>query len=195
MSTQPETFFSMFTAGDSDWISEVSIQLAKIIEERLPYGGENLPEPMRVSKDIFVSAVISFVMVGFTIYVANRLGTKALDDIYNQFIQPRFKKFLSEADRKLKGGNRKVKKVLTVNRWYAEGNVLVCVSVVGRNLREVVNQLDLVPLVHISALGWIASNGRLKLVHHYRIEGGKVNATPFLFDRIQEILSKEQTEA
>ncbi|HUA67019.1 MAG TPA: hypothetical protein VMA13_00605 [Candidatus Saccharimonadales bacterium] len=79
--------------------------------------------------------------------------------------------------------------MFSVNRWYAEQNVLVSVSVVGRDFEELVKQLYLVPTVHSGALAWIATNGVQRPVHYYRIEDEKVSPVPMLFDRIEETLA------
>lgn len=180
--------FTLIAAGDSQWYREVSAPLAKVLEEVVPFHSEALPELLRVRSGIVTNALTSFVVLGVTFFVANHLGGKALDEVYVRLIQPRFKTFLAKIDQKLKGGNRKAKKVFSVNRWYAEHNVLVSVSVVGRNFDEVVKQLDLVSPVHSNALAWIANNGTQKPVHHYRIEDGKVSPVPLLFDCIEETL-------
>jgi hypothetical protein len=184
--------FTLVAVGDSQWYREVSAPLAKVLEEVVPFRSGELPKPLQVRSGIVTNALASFVVLGVTFFVANRLAGKALDDVYTQLIQPRFKTFLAKIDRKLNGGNRKAKKVFSVNRWYADHNVLVSVSVVGRSFDEVVKQLDLVSLVHSKAFAWIAANGTQKPVHHYRIEDGKVSPIPLLFDRIEDTLAAQQ---
>jgi hypothetical protein len=184
----PDFSFALTAAGDSQWFRDVSAPLAKELEGMVPFNREELPEPLRVRTGITTNDLTSFVMLGITFFVANRLGGKALDDAYTHLIQPRFTAFLAKIDKKLNGGNRKAKKVFSVNRWYAEHKVLVSVSVVGSDFDEVIKQLDLVPTVHSRAIGWITANGARKPIHYYRIEDGKVSPVPMLFDRIEETL-------
>jgi hypothetical protein len=115
------------------------------------------------------------------------MSRKFLDDVYAQF-QPRVKAFLASLDAKLNGGNRKAKKVFHVNVWYSKYNVLVSVAVAGRTFDDIVNQLQLVPVVHSNALTWIEMNGIQRPVHHYRIEDGKVSPTPMLLENINQAL-------
>jgi hypothetical protein len=182
----PDFSFALTAAGDSQWFGEVSAPLSRELEEMVLFNKEELPEPLRVRTGIVTNDWKSFVMLGITFFVTNRLGGKALDDVYTHLIQPRLTAFLAKIDKKLNGGNRKAKKLFSVNRWYAERKVLVSVSVVGSDFEEVVKQLYLVPTVHSNALGWIAANGMRKPIHYYRIEDGKVSPVPMLFDHIEE---------
>jgi hypothetical protein len=185
----PDFSFALTATGDSQWFRDVSAPLAKELEGMVPFNKEELPEPMCMRAGIVTNDWKSFVMLGITFFVANRLGGKVLDDVYAHLIQPWFTAFLTKTDKKLNGGNRKAKKVISVNRWYMEQKVLVSVSVVGRDFEEVVKQLYLVPIVHSSALGWIAANGVQRPVHYYRIEDEKVSPVPMLFDRIEETMA------
>src|ERR1017187_7717226 len=159
LSNSPDFSFAFTAAGNSQWFRDVSAPLAKELEGMVPLNREELPTPLRVRTGIVTNDLTSFVMLGVTFFVANRLGGKALDDVYAHLIQPRFTAFLAKIDKKLNGRNRKAKKVFSVNRWYSEHKVLVSVSVVGSDFDEVVKQLHLVPTVHSSALAWIAANG------------------------------------
>jgi hypothetical protein len=189
LSNPPNFSFALTAAGDSQWFRDVSAPLAKELEGMVPFNREELPEPLRVRAGIATNDLTSFVMLGITFFVANRLGGKALDDVYIHLIQPQFKAFLAKIDKKLNRVNRKAKKVFSVNRWYAEYKVLVSVLVVGSDFEEVVKQLYLVPTVHTSALAWIAANGAQRPIHYYRIESGKVSLVPMLFDHIEETIS------
>lgn len=64
----------------------------------------------------------------------------------------------------------------------------VCVSIVGKNFDEIVQQLDLVEIVRSNALKWISEHGASAPLHHYRIDGGKVNAKPFPLECLDQAM-------
>jgi hypothetical protein len=176
--------YTVIASGDSQMQGEAAL-LAKAIEEHVPYYGSDLPEPLRFNR-IVTNDWKSFVALGVTFFVAQRLGGKFLDDVYAILIQPRLKPVLEKLDTKLNGGNRKAQKVFTVSVWYAEYGALVAVAVLGHTFDEVVEQIHLIPTVHSNALNWLIANKFTKPVHYYKIENGKVNAAPLLLDHLAQ---------
>jgi hypothetical protein len=60
-------------------------------------------------------------------------------------------------------------------------------GLLGDTFEEVEGQLDLVGNVHRNALAYVEQNGATSPLHYYSIEGGNVNATPKLLNRIDEL--------
>jgi hypothetical protein len=176
--------YSVIASGDSQMQGEAAL-LAKAIEENVPYYGSDLPEPLRFNRSV-TNDWKSYVALGVTFFVAQRFGGKFLDEIYAILIQPRLKPILEKLETKLNGGNRKAKKVFTVNVWYEEHKALVSVAVTGHTFDEVVQQIHLIPSVHSNALNWLIVNKVTKPVHYYKIENGNVNAAPLLLDHLAQ---------
>lgn len=191
MNKVPEYSYTIIASGNSQVHDEAAL-LAKVLEESLTFHGKDLPDPMKVSSSVR-NDWRPLAVLGFTIFVSQRLGGKFLDDVYTQILQLRIKPLLAKIDQKLNIGNRKAKKAFVVSVWYSEHNVLVSVSVVGKTFDEVDQQLHLVPGGHTNALYWIAANGAGKPVHHYTVEDGKVNVAPVLLDRFDELLRTDKT--
>jgi hypothetical protein len=178
--------YRVHSLGDSQWCQELAAPIWKEAADLVPFYDKELPEPMKVP-GVVTNAFTSLAVIGVSFFVVKHLTGKFLDDVYAQF-QPRVKAFLAKVEQKLNGGNRKAKKIFSVNVWYAEYDVLVSVAVVGRSFDEVVDQLKLVPSVHSRALNYIRTAGRQKPIHHYEIENGRVSPVPKLLDRISETM-------
>jgi len=189
MSKTPDYSYIIFASGDAEWYREAAAPLAESLEEVVPFHGKEVPAPLQTVSGVVKNDWKPFAVLGCALFVAQHLTAKFLDDVYAQ-IQPRIKALLEKLDSKLNGGNRRAQKVFTVSVWYAEYNVLVSVSVVGKDFDSVVKQLHLVQGVLANALTWIATNGTQKPIHHYNIEDGKVNAAPVLLDRFGEMLGQ-----
>ena len=95
----PDFSYVLTGAGDSQWFGDVCAPLAEKLEEVVPFHTEKLPEPLRVRTGIVTNDWDSYVMVGITFFIANRIGGKALDDVYTHLIQPRFKALLAKIDK------------------------------------------------------------------------------------------------
>jgi hypothetical protein len=185
--------FTIFSSGNAEVKSE-SARLATAIEEQLPSYSETLPGPLLVS-GVVENFGVSEVIIGCTLFVtavetlAKDLRKNLWDDFYKVIIQPRYVAFLEKLDRRLKGGNARARKTFVDGVWYAQFSVLVSISVVGNTFEEVAQQFHLVQGVHENALRWIIANGSGgKPVHHFKIEGGKVNVDPILLDRFVDTL-------
>ena len=187
MSKMPNYSYVIFASGNAEWYREAAAPLAKSLEELVPFHGPEVPAPLHTVGGVVKNELHSIVLLGCTLFVAQRFATHFVDDIYAQ-IQPRIKAILATIDQKLTGHNRKAKKSFTVSVWYFDYNVLLSVTVVGPDFEAVAKQLDLVPVVQANALAWIAANGVGKLIHHYRVEDGKVNAAPVLLDSFEEMV-------
>ena len=193
MNKASEFSFTIFSSGNAEMKSE-SARLATAIEEQLPSYGETLPRPLRVS-GVVENFGVSEVIIGCTLFVtavetlAKDLRKNLWDDFYKVIIQPQYVAFLEKLDQRLKGGNARAKKTFVDGVWYAEFNVLVSISVVGDTFEEVAKQFHLVQEVHENALRWIVANGSGgKPVHHYKIQGGKINVEPILLERFVDSL-------
>jgi hypothetical protein len=162
------------------------VPFADAMEKLLPPHAGDVPQPLRLSKANRNDATTA-VLLCFTLFVAGHLTKKVLDDVFAIIIQPRLKPLLEKIDLKL-ARNRADKKSFNASVWYAEFNVLVSVTVVGKSFAEIIEQRDLIPTVHANAISWIAANGVQKPIHHYSIEDGKVNAAPILADHFQDVL-------
>lgn len=193
MSKESDYRYSVFAAGNSDVQSEAA-RLATTLDEHLTLQGKDVPEPLRESGAVRNFGV-SEVIIGCTLFVtavetlAKDLRKNLWDDFYKVIIQPQYVAFLEKLDQRLKGGNARAKKTFVDGVWYAEFNVLVSISVVGDTFEEVAKQFHLVQEVHENALRWIVANGSGgKPVHHYKIQGGKINVEPILLERFVDSL-------
>lgn len=179
--TQDGISYTVFSQGDSDWHGDVAAPLAEAIEEKIPHHVGDFPPALWQRADRgAVNAWLAPVIIGLTLFVSKKVS----DDFWDVIVKPRVRKCFEWLDRKLTGGNRKARKIFNSSIWYKEHNVIVTISVLGKDFSEIVSQLDLLSTVHSNALNWIAQHGVAAPVHHYRIENRKVNAAPLLAERV-----------
>jgi hypothetical protein len=174
----------VLAAGDSEWYRAVAIPFAGEFEELIPQYLGDFPAALRQRMNRgATNHLLGYAVIGITVFVTKKIG----DDFYDAFIKPRIRKCFEWLDEKLAGGNRKAKKIFVFNIWYKSHDVVISVAIVGKNFAEIVSQLNLLGVVHTSALNWIAKRGVCAPVHYYRIENGQVNAAPLLLERIDQI--------
>ena len=181
---------SFLSAGDSDWIKNVIIPLADGIEAIAPRHIGEIPPPLRrrMTRGQVVNAGVGAVIAGVTLFVTAAIASKTLGDFYDILLKPRIRKFFKGLDKKLSGGNRKSQKVFHSSIWYQENEVLVCVAVHGKTMKEIESQLDLVDETHSNARNWIAEHGPSAPVLYYKIETGQVNAKPQLAKKLEDLV-------
>jgi hypothetical protein len=172
---------TVFAEGNSDWYRNVAAPFAEAIEEVIqPHIGD-FPVALRQRMNRgTVNEFLGYAVIAVAVFVTKKIG----DNFWDVMLKPRVQKCFEWLDGRLTGGNRKARKIFISSIWYKEYNVVVSVSVIGKDFAEVVSQLNLLSVVHSNAFNWIALNGVSAPVHHYRIESGKVNAEPLLLQRV-----------
>ena len=196
MNDTPETdgfSIGILAAGNADWLSKVVAPLQGELLTVIPRHFGEIPPPLRQRMTRSEPPIMNFwgqlLTVGVILYVpVSKLLGKALDEGYDVILKPRIRKVWQGLEKRLIGGNQRNKKAFLCSVWYEELNVLVTVAVVGATLDEIVEQLDAMRQVHMDALTRIATVGVAAPVHYYRLQDGKVNAEPQLFERGEDVL-------
>ena len=182
--------YTIVAAGNSEVHREAAAPLASALEQVIPHHDKPLPSPLALPQDARNdAATVGVLVVGLILFVAKDITKLAVTDVYTKLVQPRLNAVLEKIDRRLSGENLKRTRAFKCSIWYEEHDVLVSVVVLGNSFDEIVKQLHLIPVVHTNALVWIAANGVQKPIHHYRIEDGRVNATPLLLDRLGDAMT------
>jgi hypothetical protein len=179
---------SIYALGNSDWYRDVAAPFAEAMRETIPRHVGEIPPALRQRMTRGAqNHYLGYAIVGVTIFVAKKIG----DDFYEIVLKPRIRKCFEWLDGKLKGANRKAQKVFVSHIWYKKHDVVVSVSIVGKDFAEIASQLDLLDVVHSNALNWIAKRGVSAPVHHYEIANGRVNAEPLLVEMIDSTTMPE----
>jgi hypothetical protein len=183
--------FTTLVSGNESFYEHVGIPLAGALESCLPdegisQVGANMDSALSLNRQITASASLIVGTVGVLLFVAGSISKDLLHDIYIAKIQPAVNKILNSADKKLEGENAKGEKAFEVGFWYSEERVIILIAIFGDSFKEILKYHDMVKDIHRNGVSWIQRNGRQKTVHLYKVESGKVNLEPYLFDTLAE---------
>ncbi|MEO7300695.1 MAG: hypothetical protein ABI042_19190 [Verrucomicrobiota bacterium] len=186
-----ECKYFTLAGGDAPFYRAVVVPFVDAIENDLFSNGIHrkdnpLDDCLKTNENVQNAPVLIAGIVGVILFVGARIGGKILDEIYTAKIQPIVKRLFAQADRKLTPQLTCKKKMYQMGVWYEQQRVLILVAIIGCSFEEILNQHDLLTTIHANAVCWITENGLQKPIHLYRLEGGKVNAVPLLFDSLME---------
>jgi len=184
--------YATLIAGDASFIRAVGIPLDEALEEDLRDNGslrnsDDLNEVLAVDERPRNDFGSFSGIIGVVLFLTGWVTKKILDDVYTIKFQPTVKRILGQSDEQLTSFNARKKKMYQMGIWYDEQQAYILVGIVGNSFKDILNDHDLLPVVHMNAVSWIIKNGRGKSIHLYLLENGKMNITPLLFDKLVDM--------
>ncbi len=194
-----EIKFTYFIGGQASFMKAGLDALGTELEPVLDATGwENTPDPLdsdialkidtRPTMDV---GVISGLVIGLFIFVANWAGGKALDEFYDLKLKRPLGNFLKKAFHKAKLPNSKCLEYQHLVNIDDQG-LSVLIRLMINSEAEIENSIDLLLQTHKNANQWINDNGKKARIHCYVIQGGNCNLEPMLYNSLSDIQGEER---
>jgi hypothetical protein len=190
MDTDRITFGTIF-GGNLEVLRVLGRPLAEKLEAALPPDGielhtDELPGPLQWHPNPQMGVDAIAATIGVLAFLSSWAAKKVLDEIYVTKIRPKIEEVFNSTSARSLPNKPGKKWLFQLGVWYEEERVLILLTLVGDNLKQVLAQEYLLPSLHSQAVNWLIQNGTDSPIHLYLAEDGKANLAPLKFTHISE---------
>jgi hypothetical protein len=187
--------YSMLCVGDAEFIRSAAIPLGSALEEGLGQEGRSADDwpaaPLLGCEPGPRADLASSAVLGVVLFLSSWAATKILDEVYAETLQPLVRRWLSQADKKVR--KRKAEPTFAISLCYEDLGVAVVVLLKGDSYAALAAASELAVSAHrqalSSVLGWAEEGG----VVLYVVEGESITARPEAFRSVADALRSADT--